>query len=135
MPTSPQVLTVPAAGSSTTFTAPQNLGTFVLRAIAVTPDLTFGTAEASLIVRRDVSITAALPRFARVGDIFSAGVLVTQQGGCGPAKCPAVHVSVAVTGDAVALTSDAPSTQKVNLEDGQTTEVRFSFEAAALGSV
>jgi uncharacterized protein YfaS (alpha-2-macroglobulin family) len=37
----------------------------------------YGAAESQVIVRRSLSLTAALPRFARVGDKFEAGVVVT----------------------------------------------------------
>ena len=37
----------------------------------------YGSAEASLVVRRALSLTAAVPRFVRVTDTFEAGVVVT----------------------------------------------------------
>lgn len=60
----------------------------------------FGTSETDIIVRRPVSITAALPRFARVGDEFDAGVLVTVQGACTP-SCPPFNVEVSLDGQAI----------------------------------
>jgi uncharacterized protein YfaS (alpha-2-macroglobulin family) len=37
----------------------------------------YGSAETSLVVRRSLSLTAAVPRFVRVTDTFEAGVVVT----------------------------------------------------------
>ena len=74
-----------------TFTAPPNLGTFVVRAF-VAQGSTLGSraqgssgryasAEAHLVVRRTVSLTPSVPRAVRVGDSFEAGVLVRRGGG------------------------------------------------------
>lgn len=59
------------------FTAPQSLGSYVIRAYAATGDAWYGAAEAQIRVRRSVSLTPSLPRFARVGDAFEGGVLVS----------------------------------------------------------
>ena len=112
---------VNATGGRATFNAPPNLGTFVLRAIAVSPSLEFGTSETEIIVRRSLSVTAAIPRFARVSDSFSAGVIVTQQGSCGqPANCPDVTVTVSINGTAVELAPEAVAEQNIPLGSGQT---------------
>ncbi|KAG2447325.1 hypothetical protein HYH02_007655 [Chlamydomonas schloesseri] len=61
-----------------TFTAPPNLGTFVLRAFAASGAAAkYGSGEAKLAVRRALSLTPSVPRFVRVGDKFEAGVVVT----------------------------------------------------------
>lgn len=59
------------------FTAPPSLGTYVVRAYAATVGAGYGGAEVQLRVRRPLSLTPSLPRFARLGDVFEAGVLVT----------------------------------------------------------
>lgn len=71
------------------FTAPDNLGQFVVRAYAAAPkpagaaapvDVVYGAAESELVVRRQVSLTPSLPRQVRAGDNFTAGVLVESPG-------------------------------------------------------
>jgi hypothetical protein len=74
------------------FEAPANVGSFVVRAYAVaaaaapapssssapTPLLPrYGSAETKLVVARPVSLVPSLPRLARVGDVFEAGVQVS----------------------------------------------------------
>ncbi|GFH18397.1 A2M domain-containing protein, partial [Haematococcus lacustris] len=89
-----------------TFTAPANLGTFVVRAYAVSKGgQALGSAEGQLVVRRSVSITASLPRAVRINDTFQAGVLVTAPGYAGPGPLPvtvSVQVIPAASSDAVA---------------------------------
>lgn len=70
------------------FTAPENLGQFVVRAYAAAPkptgvsavDVVYGAAESQLVVRRQVSLTPSLPRQVRAGDNFTAGVVVESPG-------------------------------------------------------
>jgi uncharacterized protein YfaS (alpha-2-macroglobulin family) len=73
----------------------------------------YGSAETSLIVRRSLSLTPLLPRFARYGDTFEAGVIVTAAGGL-PASSPAFDANVSVMLDAaspLALRSNRTSEQ------------------------
>ncbi|EFJ40250.1 hypothetical protein VOLCADRAFT_99980 [Volvox carteri f. nagariensis] len=60
------------------FTAPQNLGTFVIRAFAAAGSVAkYGSGESKLVVRRSLSLTPSVPAFVRVGDVFEGGVVVT----------------------------------------------------------
>ncbi|GMH44595.1 hypothetical protein BSKO_12547 [Bryopsis sp. KO-2023] len=74
--------TVIAEGGIATvdFTAPDNLGTFNIRAYVATANEKYGSVERELIVRRAISLTPSAPRFARVGDEFEAGAVVTVSG-------------------------------------------------------
>lgn len=95
----------------------------------------FGTAESKIIVRRTLSLTASLPRFARVGDTFEAGVLVTVQGACPTAACPPIVVNAdLVDGSFLDFTPSSEATKQVEIADGETVEVTFSFDAKALGT-
>lgn len=61
------------------FKLPDNIGTFVVRAFAVTAGSgsRWGQAESEVVVRRVVSLMPAVPRIVRTGDYFDAGVTIT----------------------------------------------------------
>lgn len=72
-------LVIPANSTSTSFDfmLPDDIGTFVVRAYVTTADThRFGAAEASVVARRSISLEARLPRLVRLGDNFTAGVVV-----------------------------------------------------------
>ncbi|KAL6763015.1 hypothetical protein V8C86DRAFT_462822 [Haematococcus lacustris] len=126
-----------------TFTAPANLGTFVVRAYAVSKGgQALGSAEGQLVVRRSVSITASLPRAVRINDTFQAGVLVTAPGYAGPGLLPvtvSVQVVPAASSDAVAqgplqLLSQSATANVTLTPEATQQEVRFNFSASSLGS-
>lgn len=91
------VLTGPDGVARVNFTAPANLGTFVLRAYAAATGAAaarrYGSGEGRLVVRRALSLTPSAPRFVRVGDGFEAGCVVTV--GSAPAR---VSVTLTVGG-------------------------------------
>jgi hypothetical protein len=121
-------ISVGASGRATvTWNVPDNLGSFNIRAYAITPSGQTAVAEASQIVRKDFNLVPSIPRISRAGDIFSCGVLVT-------AADLAVHndvaISVAVASSGLVLTSAA--TQTVTI-DGPT-EITWSFESRGLDS-
>ncbi|GMH46152.1 hypothetical protein BSKO_14120 [Bryopsis sp. KO-2023] len=113
------------------FTAPGNLGTFVVRAYAVSGGGKFGSAENELIVRRDVSLTPSAPRFVRVGDEFEAGAVVTVSGA---KTSPTVDVKVVLEGDSGELLEIVEESEaSVEIGDDGTSEVRFLFKAKSMG--
>ncbi|CAD7694684.1 unnamed protein product, partial [Ostreobium quekettii] len=92
------------------FTAPDNLGTFVVRAYAVTDTPRFGSAEMEVIIRRKLSITPSAPRIVRVGDAFEAGVIVTISGGM-VSNVP-ITVDLKIEGDSQDLLSLTVESEK-----------------------
>ena len=116
-----------------TFTAPPNLGTFVLRAFAASGAAAkYGSGEAKLAVRRALSLTPSVPRFVRVGDQFEAGVVVTV--GSAPAS---VTVSLKLENAADSpLTLNGVTSKTVTFAagGGLQQEVRFSFTAVTIAS-
>lgn len=145
-------------GSSTVkFKAPPNLGTFNVRAYAVTKGSTdkpskFGANETQVIVRRPISLTASVPQSVRVGDDFEAGVLVSS-----PDAAKAVTVEVKAqmvapssaedasnstsakealaTGDSLVLLPTDPVLQTITLSpQQQQVEVRFRYQAKSIGA-
>ncbi|GMH39924.1 hypothetical protein BSKO_07828 [Bryopsis sp. KO-2023] len=119
--------TVTKAGKATiSFSAPDNLGTFAVRAYVVTDDGKFGSEEEELIVRRTVSLTPSAPRFARIGDVFEGGAVVTITG----IKKASVAVTVTANSN---LDIVGSKSVKVSVgSDGQE-EVRFNFKATKIG--
>lgn len=136
------------------------------RAYAAHPStVRYGSAESALVVRRPLSLTASLPRFARVGDTFQAGVLITAPatGSSMDSSTPsAIDVDVSVesvqdeegdiaqgnaTANATAVTSGdvAPlvltssvsqQQQRLSLSPGAApAEVRWAWRAQAVGRV
>ncbi|GLI68405.1 hypothetical protein VaNZ11_012792 [Volvox africanus] len=123
-------VTGPDGTASLEFTAPPNLGTFVIRAFAAAGSSgRYGSGEAKIAVRRRLSLTPSLPRFARVGDVFQSGVIVTV--GSAPAT---VNVQLQIGGDALSATGPLRQTVTFAAEEGLQREVRFAFSAVAMNS-
>jgi uncharacterized protein YfaS (alpha-2-macroglobulin family) len=109
------------------FTLPDNLTTFRIMAVAVTNFERFGSGESSVQVSKPVLALPALPRFARVGDTFEAGVVVHSHGsGAGE-----VTVTATVTG---AAQLQGAAAAQVTVTEGSPKEVRFTFNATEPGT-
>lgn len=147
---------------SVSFPAPDSLGRYVVRAYVAAPksggaaakaatssssssapSMVYGAAESQMIVRRTVSLVPSLPRQVRVGDAFSAGVLV---------EAPGTVTDVAVLVTATTVTTAASASSGSNSgsvsvlslgRDGSKMviltpskpqqEVRFDFVAGRIG--
>ena len=110
-----------------TFKLPESLTTFRLMAAAVTKDSRFGNGSEDIVVTKPLVMTPALPRFARVDDVFEAGVLVSNTTGKDG------DVTVTASGEnGLQLTSSA--TQNVYLKNGETKEVRFGWKTWQTGT-
>jgi hypothetical protein len=122
---SPAVETGADGKAQVKFKLPDNLTTFRVMAVAVTAGDRFGAGDTSIKVNKPLLALPALPRFARVGDAFEAGVVVHTYGpGTGP-----VTVSAEVKG--ARLTAAAQ--QQVNVTAQAPREVRFPFTADTAG--
>ncbi|WP_022836503.1 Ig-like domain-containing alpha-2-macroglobulin family protein [Salisaeta longa] len=116
------VITTDGSGHATvSFTLPERLTTFRLMATALTSEQQFGAAHTDVTVTQPLVQQPALPRFARRGDTFSAGVLVSNRTG----QAGAVTVRAAAEG----LTLRSASEQTIRLPAGATEEVRFTWHA------
>lgn len=62
--------------ASVRFRLPDNLTKFRIMAVAHTKESQFGSAESTLVVSLPFMMTPSIPRFARVGDSFKAGVVL-----------------------------------------------------------
>ena len=104
---------------------PDNLTTFRILAVAATDKDRFGAGETSVRVALPLLVLPALPRFARVGDEFEAGVAVHA------VKQLEVTLTAEIAGG-VQLLGDAVKT--VTVEAGVAKEVRFKLRGAAPGN-
>ncbi|MEP6473280.1 MAG: alpha-2-macroglobulin family protein, partial [Gemmatimonadota bacterium] len=98
---------------------PDNLTTFRVMAVAVTDADRFGKGESPLLVTRPLIARPALPRFARPGDRFTAGVVVNQRAGGTP--------TVKVSAEAMGSELSGKAEQQAVLEAGRGKEMRFDF--------
>lgn len=92
----------------------------------------FGSAETELIVRRKVSIVPSIPRFARVGDVFEAGVVVTISGSL--RAYPKVSVKLELddlSRNTLEILKDNEQHVKVGADGNE--EVRFKLKAIKVG--
>jgi hypothetical protein len=121
------------------FKGPQNLGTFTVRAYAASPPggeapTTYGAAEASVVVRRGVSLVPSVPRIVRAGDAFEAGVIVSRPGGGGDSD--GVSVEAVAGGPAVVLASGKGGEEAgADVAAGGQQELRFKFNAKQVRTV
>ncbi|HHP7239121.1 MG2 domain-containing protein [Longibacter sp.] len=118
----PSIQTDGSGRAEVTFDLPESLTTFRLMAAAASRDQSFGKGQANIVVTKPLVLKQAMPRFARLGDDFEAGVLVSNRTDTGG--------TVEVTADpegGITLTGDA--TRTVELPAGATREVRFDWTA------
>ncbi len=108
---------------------PDNLTTFRLMAVAVTDQDRGGKGESKVIVNKPLMARPALPRAARVGDKFAAGVVIHSKG---EAKVE-VDVEATIVSGGVKLLDKGP--RRIALEPDRGREVRFAFQAEQPGPV
>ncbi len=121
----PSLRTDERGKTSLSFTLPDNLTRFKVMVLAHTRDNCFGTGSTELEVKKPLLLQSALPRFARVGDAFEAGVVVqnfTESDG-----------KVSVQMSAQGVRSASKSKRTVKLEAGAGIEVRFPVTAEKAG--
>ena len=109
-----------AAGrAAAKFRLPDNLTTFRVMAVAVTSGDRFGSGQATLKVNKPLLALPALPRFARVGDRFEAGVVIhSYSAGEGEATVEASATNARFLG---------PTEKTVQIDPAAPQEVRFAF--------
>ncbi|MGI5844589.1 MAG: alpha-2-macroglobulin family protein [Candidatus Xenobium sp.] len=122
---SPRLLTDSKGRAQVDFQLPDSLTRFRVMAVAQTRDGRFGSGKAALEVRKPLLLQPSVPRFARRGDRFQAGVLVfNNTGGSG---------EVLVEAEAAGVSLVERKTARVRLNSGQSREVLFDFEAPGSG--
>lgn len=121
----PSIQTDERGRATVRFELPESLTTFRFMASALTADNQFGQGQADVVVTKPLVLKPALPRFARLGDAFEAGVLITNTTG---ASGQAV-----VQGSAEDISLDGEASKTRTVDHGATREVRFAWEATAPG--
>lgn len=106
------------------FKLPDNLTTFRVMAMAQTTSSKFGSAETRIQVQKPLQLQPSAPDFARLGDDFSAGVVVRNNS--------ADKLTVKVTGSGEGVTMSGESTQTLELGAGKEKEVLFHYKAENL---
>jgi uncharacterized protein YfaS (alpha-2-macroglobulin family) len=114
--------------AKTRFTLPDNLTTFRIMAFAVDDRRSAGRGRTSLRVDLPLVSLPVMPRFLRVGDRGTVGLMV-QNSGLGRAET--VSVSVKATDDTVSLTG--PTETRILLGKGRSKTVTFPVQAARTG--
>jgi len=102
---------------------PDNLTTFRVMAVAVTDGDRYGSGDARMLVSLPLLARPALPRFARRGDRFRAGVVVNS-------RMPG-STRVRVQARAEGITIDGKKRQDTTLDGPRPAEVRFEFRDPA----
>ncbi|HEY0840190.1 MAG TPA: alpha-2-macroglobulin family protein, partial [Vulgatibacter sp.] len=123
----PAVRTGRDGRSQVEFELPDNLTTYRIMAMAVAKDDRSGAGSSEVRVAKPLLALPALPRLARVGDRFEAGVVVHAAAGKGP-----VQVKVKPSAEGLVLLDPAPKATLVS--PGSPREVRFLFEAKEPGT-
>ena len=115
----PTVTTGRDGKATVTFKVPERLTTLRLMATVATADHRFGNGASETVVTQPLVLSPALPRFARAGDMFEAGVLVTNRS--------TAEGEASVTATAQGLTGAGDLMQRVAVKPGETKEVRFRW--------
>lgn len=123
----PSLLTDDEGNARVTFTLPDNLTTFRVMAVAQTQDSRFGRAERYFKVTKSLLLQASLPRFARVDDEFSGGVVVHNQTG----EKTEVVIDFQAGG---ILFVEENTTRRISLSPGESREVLSAFRVEKPGT-
>ena len=133
----PAIQTDERGRATISFKLPESLTTFRFMATALTADNLYGNAQEDVVVTKPLVLKPALPRFARLGDEFEAGVLITNATGSGGSAVVQAEASdIGLSGlEEKTLTVDDGATKEVrfNWNTTSATDARFTF-SASLGS-
>ena len=121
----PRILTDENGAADISFTLPDNLTTFKIMASARTKDSCFGAGDNKFVVNKELILKPSLPRFARIGDKFSAGVL------CHNNSKDDGTVEIEVNAKGIKATGE--TAKELKIKKGEAKEVRFDFTADKIG--
>jgi len=129
----PAVRTESDGTAKINFKLPDNLGTWVVKAVAAarpsaSGNVVYGSATADFVVRKPLNLLPSLPRIVRVGDTFWGACTVTSL----EDGVATVSVHLGACGGFLTLTS-APS-QTVTVTANEPVEVLFQFVSSGVGA-
>lgn len=122
----PSVVTDAEGRATVDVQLPDNLTTYRVMAVAVTELDEAGGGESSVTVSKPLLALPALPRLARAGDEFEAGVVIHSKG--------RTFEDVVVTATVEGLEVRGERSRTVNISSGRPEEVRFRFHATQPGT-
>ena len=120
----PSIITDDSGGAKFKFKLPDNLSQFKVMAVAETRKSEFGSGNTTFRVNKEFMLQGALPRFARSGDEFSAGVVATNYS----KQKGSVTLLASVDKNVALLGKD---TVNFELAPGESKEVRFDYTASS----
>lgn len=122
----PSLITDENGEATVSFELPDNLTTFRIMACGQSRDSRFGQAEKTFKVSKSLLLLPSMPRFARLGDKFSAGVVVhnfSRNKGTVTLNLEAKGIRIL----------DKETLRQFPLQPGESKEVLFSFEVEESG--
>lgn len=122
----PSIITDDKGHARVSFRLPESLTTYRIMAVVTAPDDRFGYAESRVTTSLPLLARPAFPRLLRTGDQMEAGVVVTNK-----QLGDRTRVDVRVVTDGLELL-EAPN-KVIELDKGQSEEVRFGFRANSAG--
>ena len=122
----PSILTDKNGKATVSFKLPDNLTSFEAMAVAQTMESEFGYGEESFKVNKPLLLQPSLPRFARVGDEFEAGVVIMNY------TDAEKHVRLITSVKGIQF--HGADTADYVLKPGQSKEVRNKYIADGLGT-
>lgn len=129
----PAIQTGSSGRAKISFKLPDNLGTWVIKAVAVGringgEAHTYGTSTQDLVVRKPLNLLPSMPRIVRVNDIFWGACTVTSLSG------GSVTVSVSLGPTTKFLTLLSAPSQTITVAADEPTEVLFHFQSSGVGA-
>lgn len=122
----PSIMTKNDGTAEFAFTLPENLSTFRIMASAQTKDSCFGAGDNRIKVNKPLILKPSLPRFAILGDTFTAGVLCHNN----TANDGKVTIKVETKG----IEINGLKMKTVQIGKGEAKEITFDFVAAEAGT-
>ncbi len=125
----PNVRTDASGRATVEIDMPENLTSFRIMAVAIDPEVLdrFGSAEASVRVRKPIMLRPSLPRFLNLGDEFEASVMVDNQ--------TDEELSIMVGTRALHVQLTGTKEETLQIPAGESKEVRFPMKADRVGTV
>jgi uncharacterized protein YfaS (alpha-2-macroglobulin family) len=134
----PSIVTDARGEAAFAFKAPDNLTAFRLMAAAADVGMRFGSAQARIRVRKDLTILPILPRFLTVGDAIEVGAVVhnyTKQSGTAEVKIEVEGAEPRQTIEKVKIASNGEAVIRMPVTVGSRSGALRFHASARMGGV
>jgi len=122
----PSIVTDAQGKARVSFSLPESLTSYRIMAVVVGKRDRFGFGQSSVTTSLPLMARPAFPRLLRAGDRVEAGVVVSSK------TLPKSAIQVRAEAEGIELLGDP--VRQVDLDQGQSKEVRFRFHAEKVGS-